>query len=139
MSQAVPNPVPDKQVFNYETIYKRARTWAYGESIMVIDMKSEKTRSLERKEGKSLESKGIVKEENAQFGYGEITAVSIKTMLAFIGCLENTQAIDHNIPDLDLYEITDESIFLDIGYGLGKAVMHVALAIGCRSHGIEVL
>lgn len=31
-----------------------------------------------------------------------------------------------------------DSTFFDIGHGTGKVVMHVALAVGCRSKGIEI-
>ena len=35
--------------------------------------------------------------------------------------------------------MSNESTFLDIGSGGGKVVLQVALEVGCRAHGIEVL
>ena len=94
---------------------------------------------MERELGQTQEAKGIVRGEKAQFGYGEISAASIKHLVCHLSKLESTQAISQGIPDPLSYNITKDSSFLDIGSGLGKAVMHVAFETQCRAHGIEVL
>jgi hypothetical protein len=39
----------------------------------------------------------------------------------------------------ETYNMTEESLFLDIGSGFGKPVFHSALQVGCESKGIEVV
>ena len=62
----------DDSVFTYPMIYKKAMSWKYVDAAWLHEMKDYRTRAAERKHGQTQEAKGIVKEDNAQFGYGEI-------------------------------------------------------------------
>lgn len=45
------------------------------------------------------------------------------------------------IPKLngESFNISEKSLFLDIGSGFGKPVFHAAFSVGCNSWGIEIL
>ncbi len=99
-------------------------------------MKDCKTRSHEKQFGRALAQKGIVKEDAAQFGYGEMTEGSVKQ---FINILTTPNRIERKGVNTANHLLNKDSVFLDIGSGAGKVVMQVALSVGCKSIGVEVL
>lgn len=86
--------------------------------------------------------------ETTQTGYGEITQGStlqllnlfqnVSTFLEYKSSADKTfkNSLIHAPKD---YNLTYNSLFLDIGSGFGKPVFHAALQIGCESLGIEVV
>jgi hypothetical protein len=69
-------------------------------------------------------------------------------MLSLFNLFQNISIlINHKADELDGtlkyppegYNMTENSLFLDIGSGFGKPVFHAALQVGCESKGIEVV
>lgn len=54
------------------------------------------------------------------------------------GLFKDNKYIGPELFDPSIYRLSKDSRFLDIGHATGKVVMHVALAVGCRSKGIEI-
>ena len=125
--------------FSVRTIYSRAAKWGFDDKVFNLEMMKCQRRSEEKVNGSSLESKGIVQGDGAQLGYGEITAGSIDRMIDKLQNFDPEHLREHDIENVDSFKLSNQSRFLDIGSGGGKAVMHVALKVGCQSHGIEVL
>ena len=86
-----------------------------------------------------MESKGIVEDDNAMFGYGEMREGACKDLIHHMQNPNIDILSEHNIKDIESFKLSNQSRFLDIGSGGGKVVMQVALEVGCRAHGIEVL
>lgn len=72
--------------------------------------------------------------------YGEITMGGVNKMIRLVnhGLFKDSRYVGPELFDSSVYKLSKESKFLDIGHATGKVVMHIALAVGCKSKGIEV-
>lgn len=84
--------------------------------------------------------------EGPQFGWGEVTSESVSRMLAvFRGVASGSSDVYKCEKQLEVYErlpphclaFDSDSVFLDIGSGIGKVVLQVAMEAGCTAGGIE--
>ena len=125
-------------------VYKLARSSGYEDAVWNRELKEARTRSGQSKLGISAADCGLGN-DGAQVGYGEITAGGVEMLLrafrelgsgnrAFFPLWSVKEALK-----LKSCLLTPSSRFLDIGSGLGKLVLHVALASGCRAAGVEIL
>lgn len=86
--------------------------------------------------------------ETTQTGYGEIAMGSMTSLFnlmqnisKFIKVkISSDEELEESlIYSPEEYNMTKDSLFLDIGSGFGKPVFHSALQVGCKSKGIEVV
>lgn len=84
--------------------------------------------------------------ETTQTGYGEISQGSTSALLNLFQsmstiieykCKTDTKFNESLLYTAEEYNMTTNSLFLDIGSGFGKPVYHSALQVGCESLGIE--
>ena len=81
-----------------------------------------------------------VDQEGECLGYGEITKQGVERMIELIneGLFSDSSFKAPIEFDQSPYRLDTSSLFMDIGAGSGKVVMHVDLRIQCLSIGIEV-
>ncbi len=69
----------------------------------------------------------------------ELTLTSVEKLIDLIQNKMGVLPVNYYYEqkELDKMKLSDESVFLDIGCGLGKVVLLVGNEIKCRAHGIE--
>ena len=129
-------------------MYHLAAKWDFENAAWNQEDREAKTRQQQSKLAfKSPAERGL-REGRGGLGYGETTRGSIDAMLRIFKELSsgNLELASKSVALKTQYltavkamSFGTDSHFLDIGSGLGKSVLHVVMATGCRGTGMEVV
>ncbi len=127
-------------------MYRLAQKWGYENAVWNKETRERKTRQAQKQLGsKGPDERGI--SGRTQLGYGETTVGSIDAMLKLFKELSSrkfklAQGSEARRREylrvVETMSFDSRSHFLDIGSGLGKSVVHLVMATGCRGTGVEV-
>lgn len=144
-SEVVAEPVSEKTI---RKMYNLAHSWGYEDAAWNLESREAQTRSKQSKLGlRTAEQRGI-RPGQGGLGYGETTLGSLEAMIKLFkqiasGTLElaaSSRALKRQYLSVCKTITFDSgSTFLDIGSGLGKSVLHLVMASGCRGIGMEVV
>lgn len=82
--------------------------------------------------------------ENLSSAYGNLTSGIFTNMLLFLSnitsCIEFRKLErKFNLKNIDEYNITQKSVFLDLGSGYGQPCFHTHYLVGCKVIGVELM
>ena len=127
-------------------MYRLAHTWGFEDAVWNREGREYKTRQMQARLGpKGPAERGIA--SRAQLGYGETTIGSLDAMIKVFQELSSGKfklAPGYESRRREYLRVVEgmsfdsNSHFLDIGSGLGKSVLHLVMASGCRGTGIEI-
>ena len=130
------------------TMYHLAAKWGFEVAVWNQETREAKTRQQQSKLAfKSPADRGL-RPGRGGLGYGETTGGSMETMLRIFkelssGTLElasSTVVLKRQyLTAVKAMSFGEHSHFLDIGSGLGKSILHIVMATGCRGTGMEVV
>jgi hypothetical protein len=75
----------------------------------------------------------------SQKSYGEHTMDAFNQLINFMKDIcKQSRFKELHLPNEEDYSLDENSVFFDLGSGMGKPCMHVAYRLGCKSYGLEM-